>query len=188
VIDQILLHWRAEGSLLHSEQEWLLDELDRLRTAHGAAVEDAKKFEQRMKWKRQTAKMNWDKFREQFSRAEALEKERDAALATGREQVAEMERLRHVLEIISDSDPSPLNPEGDDVCDCCVGLIETAAEALAAIPSPPKGCCEWRLESNRKVWTASCDRQSVVSPVSVQFKFCPTCGLPISIKAEEGKP
>lgn len=30
MIDQILEHWRTEGSLFHSEQEWLLDEVDRL--------------------------------------------------------------------------------------------------------------------------------------------------------------
>jgi hypothetical protein len=132
----------SEIDLLRDEKADLRQEVVTLRTAHDAAVEDARTL-----------------------------------------NVA-YEAVLHAADIRASK------PELNMGCIVC-GELHSAMSCpyrlLTAIPSPPKGC-EWRLESNRKVWTASCDRQSVVSPVSVQFKFCPTCGLPISIKAEVGKP
>jgi hypothetical protein len=85
VIDQILLHWRSEGSLFHSEQEWLLDELDRLRTAHDAAVEDAKKWQREAQDANERLRGEVDAYRlsDKIATARTLkaEAERDAALA-----------------------------------------------------------------------------------------------------------
>jgi hypothetical protein len=59
-----------------------------------------------------------------------------------------------------------------------------AAEAkeCAAIPSPPKGCCEWvQSEGVPTFWDTGCGAEF---EWDADFKFCPHCSEAISIKAE----
>jgi hypothetical protein len=62
----------------------------------------------------------------------------------------------------------------------------------AAIPSPPKGVCKWNKRHMEGFYGVQC----LTTPKKTAWKMttpvnsdpCPYCGLPISIKAEEGKP
>ena len=54
----------------------------------------------------------------------------ETLLAEVERLTAERDKYHHTLLVISETDPAPLNEEGDDVCDVCCGLRETANEAL----------------------------------------------------------
>jgi hypothetical protein len=183
-----------------------LAELSQLRTAHDAAVEQLK---QDLTGARLTCSQQQD-------RAILAEAERDAALATGREQGAQgaadlmwgwgfsatipREERKALYEAILAAIPAGQPTPSPDVVtalremialwervhspDVMLGkpTVNAAKKALAAIPSPPKGC-EWKQGAEHM-------RTSCGETVSGHYgqAHCPYCGLPISIKAEEGKP
>jgi hypothetical protein len=95
------------------EIDRLTAELSRLRTAHDAAVEGRKMWQ---------------------GVAEEAARQRDAALATGREQA---DALREMVELWE-------RVHGTAI----IGrpTVNAAKKALAAIPSPPNGC-EWKKET-----------------------------------------
>jgi rubrerythrin len=145
------------------------DELKALRTAHDAAVEDAKRLAAENARLREIT-VEEPKTRAYWSGAYyRMETERDAALATGREQGAQ-----GAADLMWGWGFSATIPREERKA-----LYEAI---LAAIPSPPKGC-EWKQGAEHM-------RTSCGETVSGHYgqAHCPYCGLPISIKAEEGKP
>jgi hypothetical protein len=233
-LDELAKQFKAAED---TEINRLTAELSQLRTAHDAAVEEAKKLVreaestlafyaekgrvvvsrdgnavQRMGASAEIAILkaeaeidrHADKIADLSEKCYTLTQERDSALATGREaglrEAAEILRKRkgdlHVpawnnachrgADAILAAIPSP-----SVVLDGFVqGLVNGAVLPVAAIPSPPKGC-EWQVE--RHAWGKidyDCGCENVLQGIwdGAELKFCPFCGLPISIKAEEGKP
>jgi hypothetical protein len=153
----------------------LNSELSQLRTAHDAAVEELSKAK-----RSECPHGACDSLKGEIG---ALRAERDAAVEDAKKCRRDAQELFGALEEMV----ALWGRVHGFVIPLGRPTVNAAKKALAAIPSPPNGCCEWTNAGKpyENLWYSECGVTAM--RIEPEGATCP-CGKPISIKAEEWKP